>query len=82
MIVDSAIYVDGRRSDIPVSIEDTYAACKAVEGVAWIGLYRPDNDEFRRVAEEFDLHELAVEDENSRDPLYAELYELQARSYR
>jgi len=62
MIVDSAIYVDGRRIEAPGSIEATYTACRNADGVAWIGLYRPDNDEFRRVAEEFGLHELAIED--------------------
>jgi magnesium transporter len=30
--------------------------------VAWIGLYRPTEEEFASVAEEFGLHELAVED--------------------
>ena len=32
------------------------------EGLAWIGLYRPTKEEFTSVAEEFGLHELAVED--------------------
>ncbi len=31
-------------------------------GIAWIGLYKPTDGEFGRVAEEFGLHELAVED--------------------
>ena len=31
-------------------------------GVAWIGLYKPTQEEFASVAEEFGLHELAVED--------------------
>src|SRR5688500_13610348 len=31
-------------------------------GIAWIGLYRPDEKEFEAVAREFGLHELAVED--------------------
>ena len=30
--------------------------------MAWIGLYRPDEDEVRSVAAEFELHDLAVED--------------------
>ena len=32
------------------------------QGMAWIGLYRPDAEELRSVAEEFDLSHLAVED--------------------
>jgi magnesium transporter len=31
-------------------------------GIAWIGLYRPDEQEFAALAHEFDLHLLAVED--------------------
>jgi magnesium transporter len=62
VIVDSAIYVDGRRQEAPGSLEETYEACRAIGGVAWIGLHRPTDGEFGRVAEEFGLHELAVED--------------------
>ncbi len=62
MIVDSAIYVDGRRAAEPASLDETYEACRSREGVAWIGLYRPTAEEFESVAEEFELHPLAVED--------------------
>ena len=62
MIVDSAIYVDGRRMGAPGSLSETYEACRAVEGVAWIGLLKPTTQEFAAVAGEFGLHELAVED--------------------
>ncbi len=62
MIVDSAIYVDGRRAEAPGSLEETYEATRAMGGVAWFGLYKPTEGEFGRVAEEFGLHELAVED--------------------
>jgi magnesium transporter len=62
MIVDSAIYVDGKRVDMASSPEETYVACKDQGGIAWIGLYKPTDGEFGRVAEEFNLHELAVED--------------------
>jgi len=62
MIVDKAIYVDGRRSETPDSLEQTYKACREKDGFAWIGLYEPSEEEFESVASEFDLHELAVED--------------------
>jgi len=62
MIVDNAIYVDGRRSETPDSLEQTYEACREKDGFAWIGLYEPSEEEFESVAGEFDLHELAVED--------------------
>ncbi len=62
MIVDSAIYVDGRRASEPGSLQETYDACRKQRGLAWIGLYKPSHEEFSSVAEEFGLHPLAVED--------------------
>jgi magnesium transporter len=63
MIVDNAIYVDGHRASEPRSLRETYEALRSKErGVAWIGLYRPTEQEFASVAEEFELHQLAVED--------------------
>jgi magnesium transporter len=62
MIVDNAIYVDGHRASEPRSLRETYEALRKERGVAWIGLYRPTEEEFASVAEEFELHELAVED--------------------
>ncbi len=38
------------------------AAAKAGEGIAWIGLYEPDEDLLRRIQAQFDLHELLIED--------------------
>jgi magnesium transporter len=62
MIVDSAIYVDGRRAAEPASLQEIYEACREHHGLAWIGLYEPTEDEFSSMAEEFGLHPLAVED--------------------
>lgn len=62
MIVDSAIYVDGKRVPAPPSLSETYDVCRATGGVAWIGLLKPTTEEFAAVANEFGLHELAVED--------------------
>ena len=50
MIVDSAIYVDGRRAAEPGSLDETYQACRSQDGVAWIGLYKPTAEEFEAVA--------------------------------
>jgi magnesium transporter len=61
-IIDNAIYVNGRRSETPSSLEETYALLRDGVGIAWIGLYRPTPDEFASVAREFELHPLAVED--------------------
>ncbi|MDQ4044723.1 MAG: magnesium/cobalt transporter CorA [Chloroflexota bacterium] len=62
VIIDSAIYVDGRRAEVDVPLSETYEACRAAGGIAWIGLHRPTHEEFDQVADEFGLHELAVED--------------------
>ena len=59
MIVDSAIYIDGQRAAEPRSLQET---ARERGGIAWIGLYKPTEEEFESVAEEFELHPLAVED--------------------
>jgi magnesium transporter len=62
MIMDYAIYVDGQRAVECTSLEETYEAHRKEGGVAWIDLYKPDEEEFSSVAEEFGLHPLAVGD--------------------
>ena len=61
-IVDNAVYVNGMRTADPESLDETYFALRQREGMAWIGLYRPDAEELQSVGEEFDLNPLAVED--------------------
>ena len=61
-IIDNAVYVDGRRTADPTSLEQTYETLAARGGMAWIGLYRPTAEEMASVATEFGLHPLAVED--------------------
>ncbi|MDQ0922423.1 magnesium transporter [Pseudarthrobacter sp. W1I19] len=61
-IIDNAVYVDGLRTQDPGSLDETYFVLRQREGMAWIGLYRPDAVELQSVAEEFDLNPLAVED--------------------
>jgi magnesium transporter len=62
MIVDNAIYVDGRRTAEPSSLHESHEAVRRQGGLAWIGLYEPTEEEFSSVAGEFGLHQLAVED--------------------
>jgi magnesium transporter len=62
MIVDNAIYVNGRRAAEPASVHETHEALRQQPGVAWIGLYEPAEEEFSSVSDEFGLHPLAVED--------------------
>ena len=62
-MVDSAIYVEGRRTASPTSLAETFRSLREqTDAVGWIGLYRPTQDELAALAAEFDLHELAVED--------------------
>lgn len=61
-IIDNAVYVDGVRTAEPQSLEQTFETLNRHGGMAWIGLYRPTEDEMSAVAAEFGLHRLAVED--------------------
>jgi magnesium transporter len=62
-LVDTAIYVDGKRHLSPATLADTYHALRdAPGGMAWIGLYRPTESQLLSVGAEFGLHELAIED--------------------
>ena len=62
MISDSAVYVDGRRSDdgFSGSLRGTREACRQRGGFAWIGLQEPSREEFDSVAGEFGLPGPAV----------------------
>jgi magnesium transporter len=62
VIVDRAIYRDGRRVAEPQDLAEMALTCRGGGGIAWIGLYRPSREEFAAVTGEFGLHELAVED--------------------
>jgi magnesium transporter len=62
VIVDCAIYEDGRRRDGSVDLHDAYSACRRDGNFAWIGMYEPTEEEFDSLRREFDLHPLAVED--------------------
>jgi magnesium transporter len=63
VIVDCAIYHDGRREDVPGDISDALdAARKRGDSFLWIGLHEPTQDEFDLVSDELRLHPLAVED--------------------
>lgn len=61
-IIDNAVYVDGVRTATPHSLEQTFETLAKHGGMAWIGLYRPTQEEMAAVAREFGLHRLAVED--------------------
>jgi magnesium transporter len=62
VIVDRAVYRDGRRTAEPDDLSELHAACQSDDAVVWLGLHEPGKGEFEAVAREFQLHELAVED--------------------
>ena len=62
MIVDCAVYEDGRRRQGTLSFQRAFEACREPEAFTWIGLYEPTEEEFDSIRREFNLHELAVED--------------------
>jgi magnesium transporter len=62
-VVAAAIYRDGRRVDSPSTVAEAGRHLRDQRGaMAWIGLYRPAEAQLLAVAEEFGLHELAIED--------------------
>jgi magnesium transporter len=62
VIVDSAVYEDGRRQDGDLGVHEAMEQCRHPNCFTWIGLYEPSEDEFESIRSEFDLHPLAVED--------------------
>ncbi|MFC7216938.1 magnesium and cobalt transport protein CorA [Streptomyces polyrhachis] len=61
-VVDAALYRDGRRIETPSSLSEIYEQLPQPGTMAWIGLYRPSPAQLWEAAEQFGLHELAVED--------------------
>ncbi|MFJ9894582.1 magnesium and cobalt transport protein CorA [Streptomyces sp. NPDC091280] len=62
-VVQAALYRDGVRVSAPDTLADTFRELREQpSGMAWIGLARPTERELLSLAEEFDLHPLAVED--------------------
>jgi magnesium transporter len=62
MIVDCAVYEQGRRQDGDLSLGEAFKRCSGSEEFVWLGMHEPTGDEFASVEREFQLHELAVED--------------------
>lgn len=62
MIIDCAVYEDGRRREGHLALENALEAAQGENAFVWIGLHEPSPDEFASVAREFELHPLAVED--------------------
>lgn len=62
MIVDSALYVDGKRVDGPTDISEQVDLARSKNGFVWVGLAEPTKEEFDHVVGELNFHPLAVED--------------------
>ncbi|GAB2454080.1 magnesium/cobalt transporter CorA [Streptomyces incanus] len=62
MIVDCAVYREGRRTEGSADLSDALDQARTSGGFVWIGLHEPTADEFDLVTQEFGLHPLAVED--------------------
>ncbi len=62
VIVDCAVYAEGRRKSGSLPILRSRATAAELGGYVWLGLYEPTEDEFADATAEFDFHEMAVED--------------------
>ena len=62
MIVDSALYQNGRRASGPTDISDLVDIARREGGFVWLGLAEPTKEEFDMVVGELNFHPLAVED--------------------
>ncbi|MCB5910131.1 magnesium/cobalt transporter CorA [Streptomyces pinistramenti] len=64
VIVDCAIYRDGRRADAPADFSAALHDARSDAGDAflWLGVHEPTQAEFDRITRDFALHPLAVED--------------------
>jgi magnesium transporter len=62
VIVDRAIYRDGRRLAEPHELSGMGEACRDPDDVGWVALHRPTEQEFADVVREFDLPQRSVED--------------------
>jgi magnesium transporter len=62
-IVNNVVYLAGRPVASPATLAETFQELeRRPDSMAWIGLYRPAEDELMSAADQLGLHELAVED--------------------
>ncbi len=61
VVVDCAVYVDGRRQ-APVTPAEALHTATSQGGFVWLGLYEPTEEELTSISERYGLHPLAVED--------------------
>jgi magnesium transporter len=61
-VVDCGVYVDGVRLPFSGGYVEAARLARKRRGFVWLGLYEPTAQQFAGIADEFDLHPLAVED--------------------
>jgi magnesium transporter len=62
MIVDYALYQNGRRFNEPSNLPELIQKAKGEGGFVWLGLAEPTQNEFEKVVADFGFHPLAIED--------------------
>jgi magnesium transporter len=62
MIVDCAVYEQGKRRPGKLSLDEAGSASRDADTFVWLGLVEPSAQELDAIAGKFNLHELAVED--------------------
>jgi magnesium transporter len=62
MILDSALYQDGRRNHQDASISELISFARREGGFVWVGVSEPSTAEFEKLAADFEFHPLAIED--------------------
>ena len=63
-LINCAAY-DGAGRRVDIALEEAGRTAKEEDRFVWIGLYEPSEELLRRVQEQFDLHDLAIEDAHS-----------------
>jgi magnesium transporter len=62
MIVDYALYQNGLRYREPSNLGEMISKARTEGGFVWLGMAEPTEAEFAKIAEDFQIHQLAVED--------------------
>ena len=62
-IINNVVYLNGQSVASPATLAETFQELeRRPDSMAWIGLYRPAEDELVSAAQQLGLHELVVED--------------------
>lgn len=80
MIVDYALYQNGIRYAEPTNLGELISKARTEGGFVWLGMAEPSEAEFEKIAKDFQIHPLAVEDAVAahQRPKYEEFPNVQA----